>query len=82
MLVTGTQEAPLVFDSAQPIIQQYLANVRNAEALDAHLKTARAAANIDQSGLRSFGAVAEPAAPAEPEVRQSALDRDGAAVLN
>jgi peptidyl-prolyl cis-trans isomerase C len=48
MLITGTQNAPLGFESAQPIIEQYLANVRDAEALDAHLKTARAAASIRQ----------------------------------
>lgn len=80
MLVTGVQEAPLVFDSAQPIIQQYLANVRNAEALDAHLKLVRAAANIEQSNLAAFGL---PAAPAiEREVQQSRLQQGGAAVLN
>lgn len=85
MLVTGTQEAPLVFDSAQPIIQQYLANVRNAEALDAHLKSARAAANISQSELGAVGAVAASAAPApvpaESEIQQSRV-QGGAAILN
>lgn len=84
MLVTGTQEAPLVFDSAQPIIQQYLTNVRNAEALDAHLKSARAAANISQSDLGVIGTVAAPAAPvqAENEIQQSRVQQGGAAILN
>jgi EpsD family peptidyl-prolyl cis-trans isomerase len=46
MLITGMQHAPLGFESAQPFIEQYLANARNAEALATHLKSARAAARI------------------------------------
>ncbi len=65
MLITGTQNAPLGFDSAQPIIEQYLANVRNAEALDAHLKAARAAARIRQED-RSLLVAAGESAP-QPE---------------
>lgn len=82
MLVTGVQEAPLVFDSAQPIIQQYLANVRNAEALDAHLKMVRAAANIAQSDLAGFGGSPAAAPGVVREVQQSRLQHGGAAVLN
>jgi EpsD family peptidyl-prolyl cis-trans isomerase len=82
MLVTGVQEAPLVFDSAQPIIHQYLANVRNAEALDVHLKMVRAAANIAQSDLAAFGVAPTPTAAVEREVQQSRLQQGGAAVLN
>jgi EpsD family peptidyl-prolyl cis-trans isomerase len=82
MLVTGVQEAPLVFDSAQPIIQQYLANVRNAEALDTHLKMVRAAANIVQSDLTAFGGPSPSAPAAEREVQHSRLQQGGAAVLN
>jgi EpsD family peptidyl-prolyl cis-trans isomerase len=65
MLITGVQDAPLGFETAQPIIQQYLANVRNAEAIDGHLKLARAAANINQSEQALLVATADTAtAPA------------------
>ena len=46
MLITGIQESPVSVDRAQPIIQQYLVNTRNARALEEHLKTARATAKI------------------------------------
>jgi len=82
-LITGVQEAPLGFDSAQPIIQQYLENVRNAKALDAHLKQVRTSASINQSESGLVAAASVPPQPATPEARvqQSALDH-GAAVLN
>jgi peptidyl-prolyl cis-trans isomerase C len=69
MLITGTQNAPLGFDSAQPIIEQYLANVRNAEALDAHLKTARAAARITREDASLLVAAATPAESMETDTR-------------
>ena len=47
MLVMGIQESPISVDRAQPIIQQYLVNTRNAKALEEHLKQARATAKID-----------------------------------
>jgi peptidyl-prolyl cis-trans isomerase C len=84
MLITGSQFAPLGFESAQPIIQQYLANVRNAEALDAHLKQARAAASIshtDPALLVATAAAPVAAEPAAPAAQGSSL-RHGAAVLN
>jgi EpsD family peptidyl-prolyl cis-trans isomerase len=80
-LITGTQDAPLGFDSAQPIIQQYLENLRNAKALDAHLKQARASASISQSDAGLIAAAGVPAPAPEPVVQQSALDH-GTAVLN
>jgi peptidyl-prolyl cis-trans isomerase C len=86
-LITGAQDAPLAFDNAQPIIQQYLENVRNAQALDTHLKQARAAASISEVDLGAIvAASATPAAPAPApapagEITQSRLDQ-GAAVLN
>jgi hypothetical protein len=81
MLVTAIQTSPLTFESAQPIIQQYLSNMRNAQALDAHLKQARAAAKITTADLSALaGTVAEPPAPVAP-VRESRADT-GAAVLN
>jgi EpsD family peptidyl-prolyl cis-trans isomerase len=46
MLVQGVHESPIGVDRAQPIIQQYLVNTRNARALEEHLKQARAAAKI------------------------------------
>jgi peptidyl-prolyl cis-trans isomerase C len=46
MLVQGIHESPIGVDRAQPIIQQYLVNTRNAHALEEHLKQARAAAKI------------------------------------
>jgi EpsD family peptidyl-prolyl cis-trans isomerase len=68
MLITGMQDAPLGFEMAQPIIQQYLLNVRNAEALDSHLKLARAAANIAQSEQALLVATADPVnVPVPPE---------------
>lgn len=47
MLVMGIQDSPVTVDRAQPIIQQYLVNTRNARALEDHLKQARATAKID-----------------------------------
>jgi EpsD family peptidyl-prolyl cis-trans isomerase len=81
LLVTGIQNSPIGLESAQPIIQQYLANVRNAEALDAHLKQARAAASITHSDASLLAATAPaPAVPAA-EAQDTSLQH-GAAVLN
>jgi len=82
MLVTAIQPSPLTFESAQPIIQQYLSNMRNAQALDVYLKQARAAAKITMADLSALSATAaaEPADPAAP-VRESRADT-GAGVLN
>jgi EpsD family peptidyl-prolyl cis-trans isomerase len=80
MLITGIQNSPLGFESAQPIIQQYLANLRNAAALDSHLKEARAAAAISHTESALVSAAAPAAAPAA-EAERSALEH-GAAVLN
>ena len=81
MLVTAVQPSPLTFESAQPIIQQYLSNMRNAQALDAHLKQARAAAKITAADLSALaGSAAEPPDPLKP-VRESRADA-GAGVLN
>jgi hypothetical protein len=46
MLITAIQDAPISVDRAQPIIQQYLVNTRNAQAVQEHLKQARATAKI------------------------------------
>ncbi|MEP7243924.1 MAG: EpsD family peptidyl-prolyl cis-trans isomerase [Gammaproteobacteria bacterium] len=46
MLITGIQDSPISVDRAQPIIQQYLVNSRNVQALENHLKQARATAKI------------------------------------
>jgi EpsD family peptidyl-prolyl cis-trans isomerase len=82
MLITGVQDAPLGFEMAQPIIQQYLLNVRNAEALDGHLKLARAAANINQSDQALLVATADPvSAPVPPEGPVDHLQR-GTAILD
>jgi EpsD family peptidyl-prolyl cis-trans isomerase len=66
MLITGTQSAPLGFESAQPLIQRYLANMRNAEALEAHLKAARAAATISAPDPALLVAAAESERQPEP----------------
>ena len=50
MLITGIQESPIGVDKAQPIIQQYLVNVRNVRAMQEHLKQARATAKIQYFG--------------------------------
>jgi EpsD family peptidyl-prolyl cis-trans isomerase len=82
MLVTGTQASPLGFDAAQPIIEQYLTNVRNAEALDAHLKQQRAAAQItNPDGTMLASAAGDPAPAARPEPQPHRV-QNGAAVLN
>lgn len=81
MLITGVQNSPLGFESAQPIIQQYLANLRNAAALDAHLKEARAAAAISHTDSTLLTAAAPAAAPAPAETERNPLEH-GAAVLN
>lgn len=46
MLVQEIHESPIGVDRAQPIIQQYLVNTRNARALEDHMKQAREAAKI------------------------------------
>lgn len=46
MLVQGIHDSPIGVDRAQPIIQQYLVNTRNARALEEHLKQARTATKI------------------------------------
>ena len=46
MLIQGIHDSPIGVDRAQPIIQQYLVNTRNAHALEEHLKQARATAKI------------------------------------
>ena len=37
MQILAIQDSPITVDRAQPIIQQYLVNSRNAKALDEHL---------------------------------------------
>jgi peptidyl-prolyl cis-trans isomerase C len=46
MLIMSIQDSPVSVDRAQPIIQQYLVNTRNARAIEEHLKQARATAKI------------------------------------
>jgi EpsD family peptidyl-prolyl cis-trans isomerase len=77
MLLTGVQDSPIDLERAQPIIQQYLLNVRNAQALDERLKQMRATAKItyvaDLSDSASrLAAGASPSAPAEQRVRGAA----------
>jgi EpsD family peptidyl-prolyl cis-trans isomerase len=70
MLVSGIQSSPLPFESAQPIIQQYLVNRRNLQALEAHLKQARATARIHYVDA----ALATTAAAAPTPPRPAGLD--------
>lgn len=46
LLVTGAQDSPIDLEHAQPIIQQYLVNTRNEQALTQRLKQMRATAQI------------------------------------
>ena len=82
MLIKDIQDSPLMLEQAQPIIQQYLANVRNAQALDSHLKEARAASvmHIDTT-LFAASAPEEASAPAPIPETELAPD-SGAAILN
>ena len=68
MLVQGIHDSPIGVDRAQPIIQQYLVNTRNAQALDDHLKRARAALKISY-----FDAVTAAAADATASQLQDAV---------
>jgi EpsD family peptidyl-prolyl cis-trans isomerase len=79
-VITGIQSSPIGFESAQPIIQQYLANMRNAEALDAHLRQARGVASITHFEA-SLAAQTSPSAMPAAEPRDASAAR-GAAVLN
>ena len=82
MSITGIQSSPIGFESAQPIIQQYLVNVRKAEALDTHLKEARAAASITHVDASLLAASdAEPSTAPATDTESSRQER-GAAVLN
>jgi peptidyl-prolyl cis-trans isomerase C len=68
MLVTGINDSPIDLERAQPIIQQYLANVRNSRALEDHLKQARASAKITYAADSGASAerLASEAAPTQP----------------
>jgi EpsD family peptidyl-prolyl cis-trans isomerase len=68
MLIQGIHDSPIGVDRAQPIIQQYLVNTRNAHALEEHLKQARAAARISY-----FDTVTASAADATASQLQSAV---------
>ena len=79
MLIQGVHESPIGVDRAQPIIQQYLVNTRNARALEEHLKQVRAAMKIsyfdtvtaaaaDTTAGRLQGAVAAEHAEAQKPV--------------
>lgn len=68
MLVQGIHDSPIGVDRAQPIIQQYLVNTRNAQALDDHMKRARAALKISY-----FDAVTAAAADTTASQLQDAI---------
>jgi EpsD family peptidyl-prolyl cis-trans isomerase len=78
MLIEAVHESPIGVDRAQPIIQQYLVNTRNARALEEHLKQARATTKIayfdtvtnaaaNQMAGQLQSAVADERAQAEPK---------------
>lgn len=73
MLIEGIHDSPIGVDRAQPIIQQYLVNTRNAQALEAHLKQARAALKISY-----FDAVTAAAADTTASQLQSAVSAEHA----
>jgi EpsD family peptidyl-prolyl cis-trans isomerase len=58
MLLTGIQDSSIDLQKAQPIIQQYLVNVRNSRALEERLKQMRSVAKITY--------VANPSDPTTP----------------
>ena len=60
MSVVAVEERPLSFEHAKPMIAQYLATVRNAEAADAYLKKLKETAKIAYSP-RYAGQIGEPA---------------------
>jgi EpsD family peptidyl-prolyl cis-trans isomerase len=84
MLIADIQPSPITFESAQPLIQQYLASVRNAEALDVHLRQARSLADITHADASLFAEMHAPpdvvvaAGAPEPIVAQD----NGAAILD
>lgn len=84
MWIAGIQESPLAFERAQPIIQQYLLNVRNVQALDAYLRQARSASKIDyDSALGAISADAGIGPQSSPQIAaQSSRLKQGEAVLN
>ncbi|MEJ0039318.1 MAG: EpsD family peptidyl-prolyl cis-trans isomerase [Gammaproteobacteria bacterium] len=75
MLVQGVHDSPIGVDRAQPIIQQYLVNTRNAQALDEHLKQARAATKISYFDTVTAAAADTAASPLQGAV---AVERSGA----
>ena len=79
MLIQGVHESPIGVDRAQPIIQQFLVNTRNARALEEHLKQARTTtkiayfdtvttASVDKTAGQLQGAVAAERADAQKPV--------------
>lgn len=74
MLITGIQDSPISVERAQPIIEQYLTNLRNSQALEAHLQQARATAKI----LYFDGASVEGASTTTPARVAGALEPAGA----
>jgi hypothetical protein len=83
MLITGIQSSPITFESAQPIIEQYLTNVRNAEAVEEHLKQVRATATISSNiDVAMLGAATEASPAPSTAGSGGVLPGDGSAVLN
>jgi peptidyl-prolyl cis-trans isomerase C len=84
MLVTGIQESPISLEKAQPIIQQYLMNVRNTRAVQEHLKLARATAKIQYFGKVSDLATEQMAGQLREAVaeQQEGYAQKSAAVLD
>ena len=77
MLIEAIHDSPIGVDRAQPIIQQYLVNTRNAKALDEHLKQARALSEdrVLRHGDRSRG---QPDGGSASERRGGRARRSGA----
>jgi EpsD family peptidyl-prolyl cis-trans isomerase len=84
MLIASMQPSPITFESAQPLIQQYLASVRNAEALDVHLRQARSLADITHADASLFAEMRAPAGVVVPAAEAEAIvaQDSGAAILD
>ena len=82
MLIQGVHESPIGVDRAQPIIQQYLVNTRNARALEEHMKQARAAAKISYFDTVTAAAADTTASQLQGAVEAEHADAQKSVALN
>ena len=80
MLIQAVHESPIGVDRAQPIIQQFLVNTRNAHALEEHLKQARTTTKISYFDTVTTAAVDKTAGQLQGAIAAERADAQKPAV--